>query len=137
MWTPLHHGASVRGLAQGTARGGLSWVSRQITLCEWDVSSSSNAAPPTPTCRICVFDVRKSWTSGDGAKGNHNLGLNFCENAGFCYVQKPDRGKKPQVSVPLSLTPKKAYCLLVRTPRLHPAPSPAASDLIPTFDGHS
>lgn len=99
MWTALHHGASVRVLAQGRARGGLSWVSQQITLCEWDGSSSWNAAPPTPPRRICVFDVRKAWTSGVGAKGNRNLGLTFCTSAASCCLQKLGREKKPQVSV--------------------------------------
>lgn len=94
MWTALHHGASVRVLAQGRARGGLSWVSQQITLCEWDVSSCWNAAPPTPPRRICVFDVRKAWTSGVGAKGNRNLSLTFCASAAWCYVQKLGREKK-------------------------------------------
>lgn len=52
-----------------------------------------SAAPPTPPRWICVFDVRKSWTSSDGAKGNRNLGLTFCANAGSCYVQKLGREK--------------------------------------------
>lgn len=74
----------------------LSWVSRQITLCERDVSSSSHAAtqrrlphPSTlPPRRLRVFDVRKSRTSGGGAKGNRSLGLTFGANAGLCYAQK-------------------------------------------------